>query len=619
MNSNTISLTSIWRWFLIVLGFVGILPSLYSAWYFNQHFAELQQLDPGQLGIAQLERIWRWGPCSRIARQVDPNGAFAKAGGKEDDAICNTHHRLLENAPYLTPMSSKEVALQVNSGGQSRTLHLSSTNLIDNNPAHWIEGYGQPLSNIVLVIVGLLIGWRGIDFPHLRYLSLGMLLWGILLPMYVSEHTLKWLDPIAHSIQLSLPCFLAFVLMAPEMRGSTSAPAIQALRRGLPFYLVLCLLQISWEELAQYNSWNGMARDLGQYVRLALSASGYAALVTALLVYRQLSHGPERERLDLLVPLFCLTLVVQILPAAYYFFPGWHTVWLAALEYLMTLLLPLALGYAILRYRVLDLGYAMNRAIFFSLITLVLAVMFGFIEFSVKSRIPKDYGPMVSTLLGICVILSFRHIHHWLEQVVQHLFFHQWDVKAGHFRQKIARIAHISQPDLVLQRFALAIQELAPTETIAIYVQPKADIDQPERDFILCSEAPLLPPSLDYNHGLMAELRGGSLKLESEEVPELAKELAFRLAFALQARGRVLGVMLLGQKIDDHRYRPDEIAILQDACNDIALDLETLEMHYLQAQHLQMQRDLASLRQQLKLARLEAELAQLQLPTQAKA
>ncbi len=604
---------------MIILGFIGILPSLYSAWYFNHYFAELQQLDPGRLGIAQLERIWRFSPCSRIARQVDPNGAFAKAGGKEGDAICNTHHRLLENAPYLTPMGSKEVALQVNSGGQSRTLYLSSTNLNDNNPAHWIEGYGQPLSNIVLVIVGLLIGWRGADFAHLRYLSLGMLLWGLLLPMYVSEQSFKWLDPIAHSIQLSLPCFIAFVLTAPEMRSATSAPAIQALRRGLPLYLMLCFLQIGWEELAQYNSWNGMARDLGQYALLALSASGYAALVTALLVYRQLSHGPERERLDLMVPLFCLTLVVQILPAAYYFFPGWHTVWLAALEYLMTLLLPLALGYAILRYRVLDLGYAMNRAIFFSLITLVMAVTFGFIEFSVKSRIPKDYGTMVSTVLGIGVILSFRHIHHWLEQVVQHLFFHDWNVKAEHFRHQIARIAHINQPDLMLQRFSEAVQELAPTESIAIYVQPKANIDQLEHDYILRTEAPLLPPLLDYNHALMAELRGGSLKLESEEVPELAKDLPFRLAFALQSRGRVLGAVLLGQKNDDHRYRPDEIAILQDACNHIALDLETLEMHRLQAQHLQMQRDLASLQQQLQVARLEAEVAQLQLFKQAKA
>jgi hypothetical protein len=476
---------------------------------------------------------------------------------------------------------------------------------------HWLNGYGQPLSNVLLLAVGALIGWRGGSFAHLRHLALGMLCWSLLLPFYVEIPLLPWLTPLGYCIQLSLPFFLAFVLNAPEWQPTAPLPSIRLLRRALVLYFLLCLAGIAFQYLV--HSHDGF-KTASEAIHLSLTLLGYAALVTALFLYRAHSHGMARERLDLLLPLFGLTLIVHIQPGMYYFFPATNNPWVVGFEYLMSMLLPLALTYAILRHRVIDLGYALNRTFVFSLSTLTLAVLFGTLEFKLKSAMYEyfgDLGNLVTLALGISIILGFRHIHHWVEHTISHLFFHDWELAANRLRQHMARIARINESEVAITRFAETLQEFTPMKSLAFYVQEEAPADPLPgvaaacRDQLLRCPAAGYPARLDYNHPLLSELRCGTRILESEEFADLAKALPFRLALPLRVRGRVLGIVLLGQKNNEHRYRPDQITLLQQACDEMALDLENLRMEQLQREHQQYQQQVAMLQAQLQIVRPE--------------
>lgn len=477
---------------------------------------------------------------------------------------------------------------------------------------HWLNGYGQPLSNVLLLAVAALIGWRGGSLAHLRHLALGMLCWSLLLPLYVAKQVVPWMTPLGYCIQLSLPFFLAFVLRAPEWQEAAPMASTRRLRRALVGYFVLCLVGIAFQYLVRNQH---ELKTASEAIHLGLTLLGYAALVTALFLYRTHSQGLARERLDWLLPLFGLTLVVHIQPGMYYFFPATNNPWVVGFEYLMSMLLPLGLAYAILRHRVIDLGYALNRTFVFSLSTLTLAVLFGTLEFKLKSAMYDyfgDLGMLVTVLLGISIILGFRHIHHWFEQTISHLFFQDWEQAASHLRQQMARIAQISDTGVAITRFVETLQEFTPMKSLAFYVHEDAPDDASPGMAAACpgqvlrSTAPAYPARLDFNHPLLTELRSGTRILESEEFADLAKALPFRLALPLRVRDRVLGVVLLGQKNNEHRYRPDQITLLQQACDEMALDLENLRMAQLQREHQQYQQQVAMLQAQLQIARPEA-------------
>jgi hypothetical protein len=611
----------VWRACLLLLCLLSLIPSLYGLVYFRSHPEQLQQSAPDQLGIEALHPGPTFGHCARIAHGVRPDGAFARAGGQEGDALC--YHPTLEIWPYLTPDLAKGIKLDVMRGTQQLTLALPGTPLLyhaGERLLHRIDAYGQPLSNLVLLLVAMLIGWRAGQQKHLRYLSLGLLFWSLWQPHYASEQSERWLVPLSSLTQLALACFIAFVLHAPQWRNDR--PWWQRWRALLPWYVLLCLASVGGEVGLHGAQWNGLARTSLECLRLFHTLLGYVMLASCLALGQHASHGPVRERLDLLMPLFCLTLIVHIQPGLYYFFPAARNAWLVGFEYGMALLLPLALGYAILRHRVLDLGYILNRALLFSLLTLVLATLFGIAEFTLKTA-AKDYLKrhftnnedlltLWSWSMSIAVILSFRHLHHWLEHGVQNLFFHQWNVAAAQLQQQVKRIAQIDEADLVLHRFAEALQSFAPMHSLCLYVQPFYLNDGPDYamhdtsgDYLqahLIEEPGIdLPPQLDFNHPLMTELRCGTLALESEDEPDLATSLPFRLALALQLRGRVMGVVLLGQKHDEHRYRPDEIVLLKDGCEQIALDLENLRVARLQQRHQQQRHELHLLREQAQI------------------
>jgi hypothetical protein len=86
--------------------------------------------------------------------------------------------------------------------------------------------------------------------------------------------------------------------------------------------------------------------------------------------------------------------------------------------------LPIALGYAILRHRVLDLGFAVNRTLVYGVIIAVVIALVSLVDWLTSKLIDEQrLAAAVEALLTIAIGFALTFIHRWVEVLVDRVIF----------------------------------------------------------------------------------------------------------------------------------------------------------------------------------------------------
>src|SRR5262249_53738817 len=83
-----------------------------------------------------------------------------------------------------------------------------------------------------------------------------------------------------------------------------------------------------------------------------------------------------------------------------------------------SLLAPLVLAYAILRHRVLDLGFAINRTLVYGAVSAMLLAVFGLVEWAVEHFLPatvRETSVVIDALVALAVFLAFHRVRDFAE------------------------------------------------------------------------------------------------------------------------------------------------------------------------------------------------------------
>ncbi|MBV8665017.1 MAG: hypothetical protein JO269_00910, partial [Burkholderiaceae bacterium] len=233
-------------------------------------------------------------------------------------------------------------------------------------------------------------------------------------------------------------------------------------------------------------------------------------------------------------------------------------------------------GYAMLRYRLFDFGFAVNRALAVTIISTLLLVLFSITEWGVDKLLDfegREKNAVFDALVALGVILSFHRIQHWVSHRVDHTFFHHWYKAAGKLRHFLDMAAHISETEALRVKFVHAVTEFCDTTGVAIYALDSSGSYQ--QTYSTLADA---PASIDVNHDVAIELRHSHKVVDLFERPILPCELAFPMT----VRGRVEGIALLGHSNSGKNYRPDQIALLSTAVHQFGMDLESLRVEALE-------------------------------------
>ena len=251
---------------------------------------------------------------------------------------------------------------------------------------------------------------------------------------------------------------------------------------------------------------------------------------------------------------------------------------------MMGVIAPGLLAYAVLRHKLFDLGFAVNRTLVFGAIGVLLLVSFALIEWAIKQAIPKVwYGGSVYISAGIAVglYLTFNRIHHRVEHAIERVFFRKWQVNEAALKRFVAAAAHVEKPEALAGQFESELTRFSGGAGATLYTRSGGG-----------AYASATGDTIDADDPALAALRAE----QGPVVPtEVHSSLPAALALPMMHQAALAGFVLLGPKPTGEDYRPDEVEVLGWATQQVGLDMQAIRVRALELTNIRQAAQIQSL------------------------
>ncbi len=135
--------------------------------------------------------------------------------------------------------------------------------------------------------------------------------------------------------------------------------------------------------------------------------------------------------------------------------------------------LPFGLGYAILRHRVVDIGFVVNRALVFAIVSGIVLLAFGALEWLLGNvLVAVSHITSASLELGLALVLGFslRSIHAKVDALVDDLFFRDRHQAERALRTVAREVGYVTDPRVAIARARQALLAHSGAPSVAVYV-----------------------------------------------------------------------------------------------------------------------------------------------------
>jgi hypothetical protein len=225
-----------------------------------------------------------------------------------------------------------------------------------------------------------------------------------------------------------------------------------------------------------------------------------------------------------------------------------------------TFVAPLGLTYALLNRRLLDVGFALNRAVVFTTLSLVIVGAFTLAEWALGSwlqSVSKATNLAVSAALALGLGLSIHPIHAWVDRFIDNVFFRKRHQDEKALRRFAHEAAFTTDPAAILER---TTREL---------------LDHAESTFanVLLYDGAGRYGDVDENDLALVALRASG---ERVDLHGLETAVHGDFAYPMVARGRFVGALVIGPKRSHEPYAPDESAAIAEVAHGVGIALDLL-------------------------------------------
>jgi hypothetical protein len=364
-------------------------------------------------------------------------------------------------------------------------------------------------------------------------------------PWGFAQFCLRFPDGQLTPVRARVSRVLAVVL------GITAAGAVFRLSAGVLYPLS----SVPYAVLNDDRPWLYWASNAAFYAAVAI---GIVALV---LRYRTLQAKDRLKTRAILVAMLIVG-AYWLIGVIQSFLPYTHKItfyadllaWLG----LVTVILPATVLYAVVRYRLFDIEFVINRAAVFTVVSLLIVGAFILVEWLLGGWL-STAGHVTNGLVGaaLAVLLGFtvRSVHGHVERVVDRVFFRRRHEGEEAIRRFAHEAAYFTDPSALLARAkeTLETKAAAPLVTFALR-------DGNDRY-----------GGVDENDPAIVSLRTWHKKLNLHEV---ATGLPGDVAFPMVAQGRLVGVLSLGAKPSGESYAPDESDAIAELAQSVGIALD---------------------------------------------
>ena len=238
--------------------------------------------------------------------------------------------------------------------------------------------------------------------------------------------------------------------------------------------------------------------------------------------------------------------------------------------FLNNIFMLLFMAYIVLRHRVVDLGFALNRTVVYATFSAILLGSFGLIEWGVEHLLPEEWvkaSAWIDAGVAVLVYLAFHRVHGAIEQRVERVFFGQWQRNEDTLRRFVGSAAHFEDAGALARAFADALSRFGGDARVALYRRNDGVLDR------VAGTWEGAPRHFRDDNAAFALLRADRAPLD---LGEAQTDLPGVLALPMLDHGVLAGLVLLDLKGNGTLYRPDEVALLGWAAHEVGLALAAL-------------------------------------------
>jgi hypothetical protein len=224
--------------------------------------------------------------------------------------------------------------------------------------------------------------------------------------------------------------------------------------------------------------------------------------------------------------------------------------------------IPFGLAYVILRHRVIDVGFVINRAVVFAGVSIIIVGIFVIAETLASNFVEQhSRAGSIALQLGVALALGFsvRYIHARVDRGVDRVFFRQRHLDEAALAEFTHDAHYITSAAVLIGRCtAIAVRHAHATEA-SIWQNGDRSVDEND-PALVAMRARRVVADL---HALGSRLRGA-------------------YAFPMIVRGELTGALVCGNKTEAEAYAPDEIEALRAMASAVGHALDGLRMRELE-------------------------------------
>jgi hypothetical protein len=225
--------------------------------------------------------------------------------------------------------------------------------------------------------------------------------------------------------------------------------------------------------------------------------------------------------------------------------------------------------YALLGRRVLDVGFVMSRTIVVAILSLIVLSSFIILEWTlgtVLAGASHATGVAANVILALALGLSMNFLHRRVDNAVDRVMFRKRhdDERALHDFAREA--AYVTDREALLDRAIEKVRDHTDARSAALLVSENGCY-RAKRSFGDTTT------QVDENDGAVLALKAWHRPLDPHRY---ATGLSGDLALPISARGRLLGIMLCGERSGGEVYAPDEIDALVQFAYGLGSALDAL-------------------------------------------
>ena len=430
---------------------------------------------------------------------------------------------------------------------------------------------------LAFISMGTLLALRRPRQGEVRALAAVLIIFGFLMTIGVQA----WMPPgiVLLSLLVVFPVQMAGLASAVELATTFPEPQARGARRVIRWsnYIVSPLFTALgvWAIVSGAVNERALpqwATTVGSYPWVYYSV----AITAAFWIANARAQGADRRRVRWVSVALGVAFSGIVAELALIVVGHVHGDWVGYLPLTM-IAMPFGLGYAIVRHRVVDIGFVINRALVFGIVSAVVIVAFIVLEWALSTVFVKvSHVTSVSLELMLALVLGFslRGIHSRVDAFIDDLFFRSRHENERALKTFAREVAYVTDPRVALARAHAELIARTGASNAAVYVVAGPDAVRVD------AAATAADDRVDVDDPALVRMRATRLPVA---LADMASALAGDRAFPMCIRDAVTGTVVLGAKTNGEAYAPDEIATVELVVLALGNALDALQTAALKA------------------------------------